>query len=128
MKKIFVIAKLMMAASTAYCQQAVTDSLLKLVNSGKDDSVKVNALLALNKEYLGTSPTEAIRYAQLAKELSEKINYHRGRAYAYKGLGLVYVMQGKYVETIENYEHSLAIFDSLGDKAYTLSLHDALRI
>jgi len=117
MKKIFVIVKLVVLATTAYCQQSATDSLLKLVNNGKEDSVKVNALLALNREYLGTSPTEAIRYAQLAKELSEKIHYNRGRAYAFKGLGLVYVMQGKYVEAIENYEHSLAIFDSLGDKA-----------
>jgi adenylate cyclase len=98
-------------------QSEVIDSLIKLNNTTKIDSNKVRILLALSKEYRGNNPTEAIRYAHEAKELSEKINYADGRALAFKGLGLVYVLQGKYVETIESYEQALAIFDSLNDKA-----------
>jgi class 3 adenylate cyclase len=98
-------------------QSEVIDSLLKLKSTTKIDSNKVRILLALSKEYRGNNPTEAIQYAQEAKQLSEKINYANGRALAFKGLGLVYVLQSKYVETIESYEQALAIFDSLNDKA-----------
>ncbi len=98
-------------------QQTATDSLLKLISTAKDDSAKVILQLALSKEYRGNNPAEALRFANEAKQLSEKINYPKGSANAFKGLGLVYVLQGKYVETIESYEQSLAIFDSLGDKA-----------
>lgn len=102
--------------TTAFTQQSVTDSLIQLLGKIKNDSAKVDLQLLISKEYRGNDPAEAIRYAQEAKSLSEKIHYLKGKALAYKSLGLVYVMQGKYVETIESYDQSLAIFDSLGDK------------
>src|SRR6478672_5745683 len=116
MKKIIVTLLLYCIGTTAYSQQKTTDSLKTLISLTRFDSVKVDALIALNREYLADSPSIAIRYANEAKNLAEKINYARGLAYAYKGLGLVYNFQGKYLEAIENYEHSLAIFDSIDDK------------
>ncbi|MFT3908024.1 MAG: adenylate/guanylate cyclase domain-containing protein [Ferruginibacter sp.] len=116
MKKIIVTLSFFCTSITAFSQQRSIDSLTKLANSSIDDSVKVNALLALNKQLLADNPSEAIRHAIEAKAISEKINFPRGRAYAYKGIGLVNIMQGKYIEAIENYEHSLTIFDSLNDK------------
>lgn len=95
---------------------AQIDSLKKALLSQKDDSLKVETLLAISKEYLGKDPFQSILFANNAKSLSQKIKYLHGEAYSYKGIGLVNVMQGKYVESIENYEKALAIFDSLGDK------------
>ncbi|HSN61471.1 MAG TPA: tetratricopeptide repeat protein [Ferruginibacter sp.] len=103
--------------TSVYCQQTIIDSLLKLISTAKEDSNKADALIALSNEYRGNYPAEALRYANEAKTLSEKINYSNGRGYAYKGIGLVYVLQGKYVETIESYEMALAIFDSIGNKS-----------
>ncbi|MBC7534372.1 MAG: tetratricopeptide repeat protein [Ferruginibacter sp.] len=115
MKKIIVTLLLFYTCPAVFSQRAI-DSLIKLAATTKDDSVRVTALLGLNREYLSDNPAEAIRYALEAKLLSEKIHYAKGRAYSYKGLGLVYIMQGKYLEAIENYEQSLFIFDSLHDK------------
>ena len=70
----------------------------------------------MSNEYRSSDPASAVQYAMEAKAVSEKINYLPGLAYSYKSLGLVYVTQGKYIETIENYEKALAVFDSLGDK------------
>lgn len=117
-KKISAILLFIFSCLISFSQNnAGIDSLKKLLLTAREDSNKVNILLALNKEYLSSDPGEAIRYATEARNLSANINYHRGEAYSYKGLGLVYVMQGNYVETIENYERALVIFDSLNDKA-----------
>ncbi len=116
MKKIFVTLLLSCPFITAFAQQKTIDSLKTLLSLTKFDSVKVDVLLALNREYLADNPAEAIRYATEARTLAEKNNYLKGLAYAYKGLGMVYNIQGKATESIENYDHSLAIFDSLGDK------------
>jgi adenylate cyclase len=98
-------------------QSVVADSLLKLNAKEKTDSNKVRILLALSNEYRGYNISEALKFAEEAKQLSEKINYPNGRALAFKAFGLVYVLQGKYVETIESYDQALAIFDSLGNKS-----------
>ena len=103
-------------APGTFSQGNPAEALRKLLATSKEDSNKVNTLLALSKEILATDPNEAIRYATEARDLSLKLNYAKGVAYGYKGLGLVYVMQGKYIETIESYEKALAVFDSLGDK------------
>lgn len=115
-RKSIVVLLLCISNSFLYSQQNHIDSLLKLISIAKEDSNKVDALIALSKEYRGNNPVDAIKYANEAKVLAEKINYPKGRGYAYKGLGLVYVIQGKYIETIENYEIALGIFDSLGYK------------
>ncbi len=96
--------------------QANVDALNKLLATSQEDSVKVNTLIALSNEYRSSNPASAVQYAMEAKTISEKISYLPGLAYAYKALGLVYVMQGRYVETIENYEKALEVFDSLDDK------------
>ncbi len=107
---------LILIPSFIFSQTSTIESLQKTLQSNKDDSNKVNTLLALSKEYISTDPAVAIKYATEAKTLSLKIDDLKGLAYSYKGLGLVYLMQGKYIETIESFDKSLAVFDSLGDK------------
>lgn len=115
-KKILAIILWMVFSKASFAQPAAIDALNKLLATSAEDSGRVNTLLAMSNEYRSSDPASAVQYAMEAKALSEKINYLPGLAYSYKSLGLVYVMQGKYIETIENYEKALAVFDSLGDK------------
>lgn len=82
-----------------------------------EDTGKVNTLLALSKKYFGTDPNQAIVVAKQAKELSGKLNFQRGIAYSLKNIGIGYYGQAKYIETLDNWNESLAAFDSLGDNA-----------
>lgn len=116
MRKIIEVTFLLLIALPCLSQSASIEAHKKVLIESKEDSNKVNALLALSNEHRSSNPTRAVQYAMEAKNLSEKINYLPGLAYSYKGLGLVYVMQGKYIETIENYEKALAVFDSLDDR------------
>ena len=97
-------------------QNAQIDSLKKSLSAEKNDSNKVNTLLSLSREFFGTSPQEAINYANDARELAQKIDYKTGLAYAYKNIGIGLYMQANWVEALVNYDKALSIFDSLENK------------
>lgn len=99
-----------------YPQGEQIDSLKKVVATAPDDTVKVENLLALSKKLFGSSPKDAVVYALTAKQLSEKLDYVKGLAYAYKNIGMGYYWQGDYLNAINNYRLALSVFDSIGDK------------
>ena len=98
-------------------QDAQTDSLKKLAGVAEEDTNLVNLHLQISRAYFGTDPMEAIRYAEKGRDLSAKLGYLRGLAKSLKNIGIGYYNQGKYVETLEYWNKSLAAFDSLDDKA-----------
>ena len=84
--------------------------------SGKEDSFKVNTLLSISKRFFNSAPNESIKYAAHARDLSQKIDFKPGLAYSFKNIGIANYMQSNYPIALENYNQSLAVFDSLGDK------------
>ena len=99
-----------------FAQNNYIDSLKLLVSKAGNDTNKVKNLLLLSKEYISTSPDDAIKYSNEAKDLSEQLQYTAGLAFAQKNIGMVYYNQTKYVETIEHWTQSYLLFDSIGDK------------
>lgn len=93
------------------------DSIKRVISAQKDNRQKVNSFLSLSKEFFSISPEEAINYATTAKDLAQKIDFKSGLAYAYKNIGIAYYVLGNYIAALENYDHSLALFDTLKDKA-----------
>ena len=98
------------------CQPSDIDSLKNIIAIEKNDSIKVNNLLSLSKKLFSNAPEQAILYAEQAKHISIKNHYLKQTATAYKNIGIGFYMQGKYVESIENYERSLSVFTKLNDK------------
>lgn len=99
-----------------YAQDHIADSLKRAVDQAKDDTNKVNSQLLLSKKYFGTNPNLAIKIASEARDLSEKINFPKGIAYALKNIGIAYYMQGKYIETLDYWQQSEKVFQSMNDK------------
>ncbi len=102
--------------TTCIAQSPQIDSIKKELSGAKEDSTKVNSLLALSREFFSTSTQQAFTYAVEAKDLAVKLNYKKGLAYSYKNIGIVYYIQANYIESLGNYDKALAIFDSLNDK------------
>lgn len=115
-KKISYYFILLFLSTQSIGQSLRIDSIKKVISTQSVDSQKVNSLLSLSKEFFSISPEEAINYAITARDLAQKTDFKSGLAYSYKNLGIAYYMLGNYVVSIENYERSLAIFDSLNDK------------
>jgi len=104
-------------SSCCFAQNSKIDSIKKVISAAKVDSLKVNSLISLSKEFLSISPQETINYAITARDLAQKADFKSGLAYAYKNIGIAYFTLGNYVGSLENYNHSLAVFDSLKDKS-----------
>jgi len=100
-----------------FAQNSKIDSIKKVISASKEDTLKVNSLISLSKEFLSISPQETINYAITARDLAQKTDFKSGLAYAYKNIGIAYFTLGNYVGSLENYNHSLAVFDSLKDKS-----------
>lgn len=79
------------------------------------DTAQVNSLLQQSKDSLNSNPANSIVLAIQARDLAEKINFQKGKAYAFKNIGLGYYYQGKYLETLEHWNESLKIFEDLKD-------------
>ncbi len=104
------IISLMLSVINGYSQAPVDSVSGKVV-----DTIFINNLLQQSKERLSDDPDKAISLAIKAKELAEKIDFLRGKAYAYKYIGLAYYTQGKFPETLSYWNESLQIFENLKD-------------
>jgi two-component system, NtrC family, sensor kinase len=98
-------------------QDKVGDSLKKALSVSKEDTGKVNTLIALSKLYVGSSPEVSLSYGTQARDLAVKLKYVRGEGYAYKSIGMYYFyIPGKNVEALDNWLQSLNLFKSINDK------------
>ena len=118
MKAPLVIFTFFVLVSSALCysQEAQIDRMKVYIEKSKDDSTKVDTLIELSKQYTNKSPDGAIHFANLAKDLAEKIGYAKGVAKALKSIGNSYYNKGTYVESITFWQQAMIIFDSLDDK------------
>lgn len=121
-QKIFLNIFFLCLSALCLAQNNHLDSLKLVVSKDRKDTNKVKDLLLLSKEYMSTSPDDAIKYSNEAMDLSADLNYAAGIAYAQKNIGMVYYNQTKYVETIEHWTESYLLFDSIGDKVNTALL------
>lgn len=96
--------------------QSPADSIKALLAGAKDDSIKADNLLALSKVYISKDPEQAIRYADSARDLSERIGYRKGIAYSFKNTGNAHAMSGKPADAVYNWEKALELFTAIGDK------------
>lgn len=90
--------------------QTNTDSLQSIVDKAQNDTVKVNALIALSSAYMRSQPERAIKYADRAREVADRSGFQKGLAFSLKNIGLAYYLQGKYVEALDYWQQSLKIF------------------
>jgi class 3 adenylate cyclase len=85
-------------------------------DSKEPDTASVNAMLQESKDLLKTDIGKAISKATEAGEVADKISYPQGKALALKNIGIGYFRQGNYLETLNNWFESLAIFESIDDQ------------
>jgi two-component system NtrC family sensor kinase len=122
MQKITLSLFLFFTYTLCYAQASKLDSLKQVLATARADSNKVNLLLLLSKEYMTSSPMEAANYSITARNLARQLKFKSGEAFALKNIGMVYYNQTKYVETIDYWDQSYQLFNSLGDYANTARL------
>ncbi len=116
-KYLFAIVLITSSSFISYSQyQHTTDSLIKVLKSQKDDSLKVKTLSNLCAEYSGNNSKIAMGYAEQELELARKINYKHGIAAAYNDIGIVYHDEGNFPLSLDYYLKSFKAHEENGDK------------
>ena len=119
MKKIIVLIALISfisAISYAQADSSASYEILvlkqQLKNAGSDTS-QVFVLASLSYFYAYTNYDSSLLYAEKALELSNKIDYARGRANALLGFGNLYLRQGDYAQALQYQFQALELSEKL---------------
>ncbi len=108
------------ASGQARHGQALIDSLLKELNSGKHanaaDTVKLAILVDLCFDYYDIDPDKGIRYGEEGLRLAEKMNSKKYMAQAYYYLGANYCIKADYPAALDQWLKALKINEELGNK------------
>ncbi|MEK6614526.1 MAG: tetratricopeptide repeat protein, partial [Bacteroidota bacterium] len=117
MKKKLYIFFLLFYPLFSFSQQSKIDSLLSVLKTVKEDTIKANILNELSKQLWqrGNYDT-ALIYAENAKKLAEKINFKKGSVSAYNNIGVVNLYIGNFPKALENFFPALKIAEEIGDK------------
>jgi tetratricopeptide (TPR) repeat protein len=109
--------------SSLLAQTPKIDSLKKALSSlpkptnKLSDSTYIKTLKDLAREYLFINPDTAITLAQQGLQLSEKINWKKGKVICLNAIGNCNYMKGNYPQALEYYNTGLKIAEELSDKS-----------
>ncbi len=92
------------------------DSLMRIYKTAKHDTTKILALKDIASEYRNSKPDTCIALVEKSLQISEKINFEKGKAWAWNIMGIVYVDKGKYPDALSYYQKALPIFEKVQDK------------
>lgn len=110
MRKIFLLLLVLLSSKLAFSQnQHLIDSLQYELRSAVKDTVKVELLYKLSREYEKTNHSKSYDYSSKSLELSENIGYKRGMAENNTQLGKLNLNQKKYKKAFTYLEKGLAL-------------------
>jgi signal transduction histidine kinase len=114
-----IILSIFFFSGKCFSQENKIDSLLKLLPSAKEDTNKVNLLNDLGKQYrlIGNSDSSK-KHSDVALRLSEKLNFRKGKAFAYSCLGLICRTHGDFAQALKDLNTALKIWEELGSKQH----------
>lgn len=127
---VFLFSFNLFAQQEKHIQRRKIDSLATLLqqqpSSDTLTAIRMNELASL---YVRESQLDfATSYAQKAKTLSEKLNFHEGQVKAYNIIGITNVYRGNYSEALENYFLSLEIAKKTKDKRGLANVYNHIGI
>ncbi|HSY77747.1 MAG TPA: tetratricopeptide repeat protein, partial [Bacteroidia bacterium] len=104
---------------TSEARGAAADSLLSRLTTDKQDTTKVNDLVALGVRYseMGQVDT-AVKLATQAATLAEQLHFSKGTMAAYTCIGYTYQSTGNFAKAIAGYTNGLKVAENIGDKRH----------
>ncbi|NOQ28040.1 MAG: tetratricopeptide repeat protein [Bacteroidales bacterium] len=127
MKKSLLILAILILSSYQFKLHAQTteiDSLENLLhNNIKKDTARINLLNEVAYKIIGINIDKTLQYANEAKELSETLNFKKGKAESLRLIGIFYIIKADYPKALEYYHRSLIINKEIG---YKLGIANAL--
>jgi tetratricopeptide (TPR) repeat protein len=100
--------------SEGYSQNRTIDSLLNVLPTISEDTIKIKVYNLLSKEYRRTSDlANSLKYANTALKLSDAKDYSQGKIIAFNNLGIVHFILGKNPEALKYFFSSVSLAKDL---------------
>jgi two-component system, sensor histidine kinase and response regulator len=117
MKKLGLLCFLCLCQTMVFGQnKIVLDSLQKVYQTAKHDTIKIMALTSIAYEYRNSKPDTCITIAEKALADSEKIGFEKGKGLALNTVGAGNLYKRKYADALAYYQKALPLFEKVGDK------------
>ena len=94
----------------------------------QEDSIRVDLLIGLIRAVVYTSPDSAMKYSNEVLRISEKTGLRSGLAFGYRYKGLVYYLNGDYVQALDYLQQALRAAEGLHNKKFDASMFNNLAI
>ncbi len=115
--------------SISSAQVSNIDSLLLELKKSKEDTNRVNTLNNLAWNYITKGNNDAvIKYATMAREEGEKLNFKNGIAMSYHNIGVMYKRKANYEKALENDFKCLKIQEEIGNRSGSASTYNSIGI
>ena len=113
----------------ASAQYISIDNLRKIVNTAKEDTVRIDAMNWMSfRFYQKGSLDSCVFFAKQALSSSEKINFKSGKGFAYLNIGLVKGAEWDLPLSVENMHKAVGFFEEAGNTAYLGVAYNGLAI
>ncbi len=97
------------------CQDKIDSLVAKLHQRNSEDAVKANLLNRIGYEYWIIDPGQSELYGQRGLELSEKLDYSKGIAFAKRVLGVAHWSRGNYELALSHLFEGLNTYEKITD-------------
>ncbi|GHN00647.1 hypothetical protein WSM22_21360 [Cytophagales bacterium WSM2-2] len=114
--KRYLFLSLTLLSISAAGQSAKPDSLLNSILSKPDDTLKVVLLNRYSTSIRENNGNEALRVADIAKSIAEKLNFRKGLAPILENTGWISYRRGNYAKALALGTEALKIYNEFGDK------------
>ena len=94
----------------------------------QEDSIRVDLLIGLIRAVVYTSPDSAMKYSNEVLRISEKTGLRSGLAFGYRYKGLVYYLNGDYVQALDYLQQALRAAEGLHNRKFDASMFNNLAI
>ena len=115
LKCIFSLIVLIGYNSLVCAQQSRIDSLLNILKSSKEDSIKITVLNDVADAYTSSEPEKTFSYAEKAYTLAEKLDYRKKMPRSLRLMTYAYLITDTPEKALEASQRALKISTELGD-------------
>jgi len=91
------------------------DSLLKALDTEKQDSNIQRTLSRIGNYYIDNNPAKAIEYLERSAELAKRLNFTLRQANNYYDIGFCYLLKGDFDKALNFYQQSANLYETLKD-------------
>ncbi|MGC4102067.1 tetratricopeptide repeat-containing sensor histidine kinase [Ferruginibacter sp.] len=116
MKNCLLALALLMACNCFGQANKEVDSLLKVLDTEKQDSNIQRILSRIGSYYIDNNPTKAIEYFERASELNKKLGFTLRLANNYYDLGFCYLLKANFDKSLEFYQQSAKLYEQINDR------------